>query len=127
MAVYIKRENLGSGIQRTSGKQSRGPSIISKVENMKSFQQLQQSYAEAKAVAQQGMKEKYESNAEVQRWRTQMTPEERTRDAIERMIPTAKSVAEMRNGGNEVSYEDARKIAENIAYKAETNKKEDKE
>jgi hypothetical protein len=123
MAVFIKKENLGSGSPRGN----RPGSITRKVENLKTFQQLQQSYAEAKVEAQQSMKDKYESNAEVQHWRTQMTPEQRTRDAIERMIPTTRTVAEMRNGGKEVSYEDARKLAENIAYKAETNKKEDKE
>jgi len=120
MAVYIKRENLGSGAPRPN----RGGSITRKVENLKTFQQLQQSYAEAKVAAQESMKEKYESNAEVQRWRNQMTPEERTRDAIERMIPTTRTVAEMRNGGKEVSYEEARKLAENIAYKSEAKKKE---
>lgn len=126
MAVFIKRENLGSGRPQRSEKKSSGPAIISKIENMKSFQQLQQSYAEAKAVAQQNMKDKYESNAEVQRWRNQMNPEERARDAIERMVPTAKSVVELRNGGKEASYEEARKFAESIAYKSDAQKKEEK-
>jgi hypothetical protein len=31
----------------------------------------------------------------------------------------------MRNGGNEVSYEEGRKKAEEIAYKSEKQKKED--
>jgi len=116
MAVYIKKENLGSGPKP----RSQGPrSLTRNIEGMKTFQQLQESYAQAKAEAAATAKEKYESNAEVQRWRTQMTKEERVRDAIDRMIPTTKAVEEMRRGGNEVSYEDARKKAEEIAYKSE--------
>lgn len=115
MAVYIKKENLGSRSQNPRD-------ITRRIENMKTFQQLQQSYAEAKSQAAQGAKQQYESNADVQRWRTQMTKEEKVRDAIERMVPTTRAVEEMRRGGNEVSYEDARKKAEEIAYKSERQK-----
>ena len=48
-----------------------------------------------------------------------MTPEDRTRDAIERMVPTAKEVVTMRNGGKEATYEESRKYAEGLAYKSE--------
>lgn len=116
MAVYIKKENLGSGRQP---RPTNPRSLTRSIENMKTFQQLQASYAEAKAQAVASAREKYESNAEVQRWRTQMTKEERVRDAIERMVPTTRAVEEMRRGGTEVSYEDARKKAEEIAYKSE--------
>ena len=94
------------------------------VEALPAFQALKESYAQAKAEKAAELKEKYESNAEVQRWRTQMTPEERTRDAIERMVPTAKEVLKMRNGGKDVSYEDGRKKAVEIAEKSDKQKAE---
>ena len=119
MAVFIKKQNLGSGPRPQNPRD-----ITRRIEGMKTFQQLQQSYAQAKASAKEEAKEKYESNADVQRWRTQMTQEERVRDAIERMVPTTRAVEEMRRGGNEVSYEDARKKAEEIAYKSERKKSE---
>jgi hypothetical protein len=53
-----------------------------------------------------------------------MTPEQRTRDAIERLVPTAKEVLKMRNGGHEVSYEEGRAKAVEIAKKAEVQKKD---
>jgi hypothetical protein len=118
MAVFIKKENLGS---RPPPRKS----IMRTVESMQTFQALQQHYAQQKEQKKQELKEKWDSNAEVQHWRTQMTPEERTRDAIERMVPTTKEVLKMRNGGNEVSYEEGRKKAEEIAYKSEKQKKED--
>lgn len=116
MTAFIKRDRLGSnppprGIMRT-------------VERLPSFQALKEHYAQAKEERKVALKEKWESNAEVQRWRNQMTPEERTRDAIERMVPTTKEVLKMRNGGKDVSYEDGRKKAEEIAYKSERQKKD---
>jgi hypothetical protein len=95
------------------------------VESLPTFQALKESYAQAKAERAAELKEKYESNAEVQRWRNQMTPEERTRDAIERLVPTAKEVLKMRNGGHEVSYEEGRKKAVEIAEKSDKQKKDD--
>lgn len=97
------------------------------IESLPTFQALKDSYAQAKEERKEAMKEKWESNAEVQRWRNQMTPEERTRDAIERMVPTTKEVLKMRNGGKDVSYEDGRKKAEEIAYKSERQKKDGQE
>ena len=127
MAVFIKKDRLGSGRppreERASGA-SRPRGIMHTVESLPSFQALKESYAQAKAERAAELKEKYESNAEVQRWRHQMTPEERTRDAIERLVPTAKEVLKMRNGGHEVSYEDGRKKAEEIAYKSDRQKKD---
>jgi len=118
MAVFIKKENLGSRPPPRKG-------IMRTVESLPTFQALQQHYAQQKAQAASDLKQKWESNAEVQHWRTQMTPEERTRDAIERMVPTTKEVLKMRNGGHEVSYEEGRKKAEEIAYKSEKQKKEE--
>lgn len=117
MAVFIKKENLGSRPPPRKG-------IMRAVESLPSFQALQQHYAEQKAQAAAGLKDKWESNAEVQRWRTQMTPEERTRDAIERMVPTTKEVLKMRNGGNEVSYEEGRAKAVEIAEKSDKQNKD---
>ena len=118
MATYIKKEHLGSRPPPRKG-------IMRTVESLSTFQALQQHYAQQKVQAAADLKQKWESNAEVQHWRTQMTPEQRTRDAIERMVPTTKEVLKMRNGGNEVSYEEGRKKAEEIAYKSEKQKKED--
>ncbi len=117
MATYIKKEHLGSRPPPRKG-------IMRTVESLPTFQALQQHYAQQKEQKKQELKEKWESNAEVQRWRTQMTPEERTRDAIERLVPTAKEVLKMRNGGHEVSYEEGRKKAVEIAHKSEVQKKD---
>lgn len=117
MAVFIKKENLGSRPPPRKG-------IMRTVESLQSFQALKEHYAQQKSEAAASLKEKYDSNAEVQRWRTQMTPEEKARDAIERMVPTTKEVLKMRNGGKDVSYEDGRKKAEEIAYKSERQKKD---
>lgn len=119
MAVFIKKDRLGSNPPPSP---KRG--IMRTVESLPTFQALKEHYAQAKEERKEALKDKWESNAEVQRWRTQMTPEERTRDAIERMVPTTKEVLKMRNGGNEVSYEDGRKKAEEIAYKSERQKKD---
>lgn len=118
MATYIKKEHLGSRPPPKKG-------IMRTVESLPTFQALQQHYAQQKAQAAADLKGKYESNAEVQRWRTQMTPEERTRDAIERLVPTAKEVLKMRNGGHEVTHEEARKKAVEIAHKSEVQKKDE--
>lgn len=117
MAVFIRKERLGSSPvpKRRSG-------IAGTVERTKIFQVAQAEYAKLKADQAADLKGKYESNSEVQRWRAQMTQEERTRDAIERMVPTTRAVAELRNGGKEVSYEEARRSAENLAYLSEKKK-----
>lgn len=118
MAIFIKKDRLGSGApQRPRG-------IMRSVESLSSFQALKEYYAQAKEERKEVIKEKWESNAEVQRWRNQMTPEERTRDAIERMIPTTKEVLKMRNGGHEVSYEEGRAKAVEIADKSDRQKKD---
>lgn len=137
MAVFIPKHRLGSGSPTSQGSSgSRGPrgpmrikaqhpqQITNTIENLPGFQALKESYAEAKAERAKELKDKYESNADVQRWRTQLSPEQRTRDAIERMVPTTRAVEEMRRGGKEVSYEDARKKAEEIAYKSDKQKAE---
>ena len=121
MAVFIKKDRLGSG----RPVEKRHPrSIIHTIESLPTYQALKESYAKAKQEKQASLKEKYESNAEVQRWRSQMSQEDRTRDAIERMVPTAKEVVSMRNGGKEASYEESRKYAENLAYKSESSKEQ---
>lgn len=136
MAIYIKKERLGSGppprpqrrgtmVPVGGQKAPQHPvSILNTIESMPGFQALKESYAESRAEKAAALKEKYEANAEVQRWRTQMTPEERTRDAIERMVPTTKEVLKLRNGNKDVSYEEARKKAEDIAYKSDKQKKD---
>ena len=118
MAVFIKKERLGS----TPPPSTRRSGIMHTIESLPSFQAMRESYAQAKEERKDAMKEKWESNAEVQHWRNQMTPEERTRDAIERMIPTTKEVLKMRNGGKEVTYEDGRKKAVEIAEKSDRQK-----
>lgn len=125
MAVFIKKDRLGS--KPPPREERRSPSsrtgITTTIESLPGFQALKESYAEAKEQRKEALKEKWESNAEVQRWRTQMTPEERTRDAIERLVPTTKEVLKMRRGGKEVSYEDARQKAVEIANKSDRQKK----
>lgn len=124
MTAFIKKENLGSGPPPKRILKPQHPqAILNMVERTRVFQQTQQNLAQAKAERADQLKDKYESNADVQRWRTQMTQEERTRDAIDRMVPTTRAVEEMRTGGKEVSYEEARSKAEQLAYKAERQKK----
>jgi hypothetical protein len=52
-----------------------------------------------------------------------MTSEERARNAIDLMIPHAKERLRMKNGGREVSTDEARKYAENLAYRSDRDKK----
>jgi hypothetical protein len=124
MTAFIKKENLGSGpAPKRILKPQHPQAILNMVEKTRVFQQTQSNLAQAKAERAEQLKDKWDGNAEVQRWRTQMTPEERTRDAIDRMVPTTRAVEEMRSGGKEVSYETARGKAEELAYKAERQKK----
>ena len=125
MAVYIKKDRLGS--RPPPRPEGRGKGIMHTIESLPGFQALKDSYAQAKEVRKEALKEKWESNAEVQRWRNQMTPEERTRDAIERMVPTTKEVLKMRNGGKDVSYEEGRQKAVEIAEKSDRQKKDGQE
>ena len=114
MAVFIKRERLGS---RPPPDRMRVPTSEFRGKGVK-FGVMAEAFEKAREDFKDRLDQKKEDNAEVQRWRTQMTPEERSRDAIERMIPTAKAVQELRTG-KECSHEDARKMAENIAYKSD--------
>jgi hypothetical protein len=83
---------------------------------------MERELAQAKAARARNLKESYEGNAEVQRART-MTSEERARNAIDLMIPHAKERLRMKNGGREVSTDEARKYAENLAYRSDRDKK----
>jgi len=115
MAVYIPKNRLGSGSPRAEMMKQR-------IESTPGFRALRNHMAQAKEAKREEMTGKYESNAEVQRWRT-LTKEEQARDAIERMVPTTKAIQEGRTG-KECSYEDARKEAEKIAYRSESDSKE---
>ena len=114
MAVYIPRNRLGSGPRNLE----RG--LTQRIEGMPQYQAIRNSLAGAKSQAESGLKEKFESNAEVQRWRT-LTQEEKMRDAIDRMIPTAQQVQELRTG-KECSADDARSYVEGLAYKSDKDK-----
>jgi hypothetical protein len=118
MAVFIKRERLGSISP------SREARLTQKIESMPAFQVMQSQLSQANQQAQKKAKGKWDDNAEVQKWRT-LTPEEKARDAIDRMIPTTKQITELRTG-KECSFEDARKVAENLAYKSDAQKEEQK-
>ena len=111
MAIYIPKSRLGSNQpqRRPEGR------LTQRIEGLPVFQKLQQGYAEAKRAQQANLKEKFESNAEVQNWRRK-NAEEKTRDAIERMVPTAKEVIRIRTG-KEATHEEGRKYAENLAYR----------
>lgn len=114
MANFIKRENLGSGAPpRIEAKRSTFSKGVK-------FGVMQEAFKKAQEEFQERKRQEFEGNAEVQRHRT-LTAEEKGRNAIEHMIPTAKAVVEMRTG-KECSHEDARKFAENIAYKGDRMK-----
>jgi hypothetical protein len=115
MAAIIKRENMGSGRPDTF----RMPA--QEFKGGVPFNVLGHHIQKAKDEAAKKRTETYEGNAEMQRRRYQMTPEERSREAIERMIPTAK-VVESNRLGREATTEEARKKAESIAYKADRMK-----
>ena len=116
MAVYIPKSRLGSGGP------PREERLKQRIESTPGFKALRSQLAEAKEERKEQMKDKWEGNAEVQRWRG-MSKEEQAREAIERMVPTTKAVQETKTG-RECSYEDARKEAENIAYRSDADKKE---
>lgn len=116
MAVYIPRNRLGDRGPRQEERR-----LTQRIEGMPQYQAIRSSLAGAKAEAEAGLKEKYESNAEVQRWRT-LTKEEKMRDAIDRMIPTAQKVQELKTG-KECSADDARRYVEGLAYKSDKDKK----
>ena len=126
MAVYIKKERLGSGPPpgrreaHTSGRYR--PGLTQAIESLPGFKALQDAMAVEKAKAAEGMKEKWDSNAEVQRFRT-LTPEEKAREAIDHMMPTAKAVATSRKG-SEATHEEARAVAEGIANLSDRKKSE---
>lgn len=115
MAVFIPKNRLGSG---TPPRERR---MMQRVESTPGFQNLQRQLAEAKQQRQEAMDKNWDNNAEVQRWRG-MSKEEQSREAIERLVPTAKAVQESKTG-KECSYEDARKAAENIAYRKDADDK----
>jgi hypothetical protein len=117
MAVFIRKERLGSGSPPDRVRVIRGQSFSS----LPSFQKLQQEYAEAAAEKAAERKEKWESNAEVQR-RRRMTQEERSRGAIEKVAKNLKEYADQK-AGRDTSYDEARKKAEKIAYKQDRQKK----
>ena len=112
MPVYIPKDRLGSGpvprerkFRTTQVPMNRLSDVIAKATE------------EWKA----GLKEKTESNAEVQRWRTR-TSEERGREAVERMVPTMQAVESGRQG-REVSEMEARTaICERIAERHDRDK-----
>lgn len=117
MTVFIKKERLGSRPPPDTmriGKRNFNGGV--------GFGIMSEAFAKAKAQKKAELDEKLESNAEVHRWRT-LTPEEKARDAIERMVPTTKAVLEAETG-REASYEDARKRAESVAYKSDKLKDE---
>ena len=116
MANIIKRENLGSNSKPDTFKLRE-----SEFRGGVPFNVLGRAIKKAKEEAAERRTEKYEGNAEMQHRRYQMTPEQRSREAVENMIPTAK-VVESNRLGREATNEEARKKAESIAYKAERNK-----
>lgn len=115
MAVFIKRDRLGSTPQPRVR-----PIRTSTLSNLPGFREVQQHFEDAAAKIAEERKEKWEGNAEVQQ-RRRMTQEERSRGAIERVAKNLKEYADQKAGG-ETSFEDARKKAENIAYKRDRQK-----
>lgn len=114
MAIYIRRDRLGSNSDANER-------LKRAVESRQDFRIMQDALSKANAKRQKQIANSYDENAEVQRRRA-MSSDERAVDAIETMIPTTKAVQEARTG-KECSHEDARKVAENIAYKGERKKK----
>lgn len=118
MAVFIRKENLGS----SSGQSIMAHQMRRKIESLPGFKAIQQNLAEIKEAKASKLKEKYESNSEVQRWRT-MNKDEQTREAINRMIPTAAAVRKGQTG-KDSTHEEARKVVEDIANLSDRKKTE---
>src|SRR4051794_28125539 len=115
MAVFIKKENLGS-----KPPPKVRPLKGSTFSNLPGFRQVQQQFEAAAAEKAEERKEKWEGNAEVQRRRA-MTQEERSRGAIERVAKNLKEYADQKSGGD-TSYEESRQKAEKLAYKTDRQK-----
>lgn len=112
MAVFIRKERLGSGPAPKVERKSFRKGV--------KFGVMAEAFEKAKEKKAQELEDKYESNAEVQQWR-RMTREEQVRSAIDRMTPTGMAIESMRQG-KEVTEEVGRKYAERIASKAERKK-----
>lgn len=113
--VYIPKDRLGSGPP------PREERMKQRIEATPGFKALRSRLAEAKEERKEELSGKWEENAEVQRWRT-MTKEEQSREAIDRLAKTTKAIQENKTG-KDCTYEDARKAAENIAYRKDADKK----
>jgi hypothetical protein len=116
MAVFIKKQNLGSAPPPDRFRLREMPKG-----RTQKFGVMAEAIQKAQEVAAQKRDEQYEANADVQRWRGQLNDEQRGRDAIDRMIPTAQAVLEARTG-KEATHEEGRKFAEEIAYKGDRQK-----
>jgi hypothetical protein len=92
-----------------------------RIESTPGFKALRSRLAEAKEERKESLKGKWDETAEVQRWRS-MTKEEQARDAIDRLAKTTKAIQENKTG-KDCTFEDARKVAENIAYRTDADKK----
>jgi hypothetical protein len=86
------------------------------IESLPSFQKVQAEMNAGVAAAQDRLKAEREADGRKQRWRTQLTAEERGRACVEALTRTIKEHGEM--GVNDArTYEDARARAVAIANK----------
>ena len=105
MAVFIRKERLGSRPEPRS--------LTQRIESTTGFKALRNTYAEAKEKQVAELRDKYEGNAELQHRRS-MTQEERSREAIDRMIPAFQDLERNRTGET-ITHEEGRKRAEKLA------------
>jgi len=110
MAVFIKKERLGSG---AAPRVVRNPTLAS----LPAFQKVQQQYEEVAARKAEVRKQAWDGNAEVQHRRA-MTQEERSRGAIDKVAKNLKELADQQQG-TETSFEEARERAVRIARKTD--------
>ena len=124
MAVFIKRERLGSN--------ARPPVTYKRPDT---FRLLKSEFAGGitlgekiaqvegrKAENRERLREEYESNAEVQHHRT-LTPEEKMRTGMDACMEGAKAVVSMRKG-SEATHEETHRYVEGLANKLDAKAKD---
>jgi DNA-binding transcriptional regulator GbsR (MarR family) len=70
--------------------------------------------AEGAEAIKERKRQEYNDHPDVKKWNS-MTPEQRTRKAIDRTAKAFKENADWRSGGKDTSYEAAREKAEKLA------------
>ena len=123
MAVFIRKERLGSNARPPVS--YRRPDTIRLLKSeFAGGITLGEKIAQVegrKTENRERLREEYESNAEVQRHRTQLNDEQRMREGMDACMEGAKAVVSMRKGA-EATHEEAHRYVEGLANKLDAKK-----